>query len=83
MKKIRLKKSLERGEWPSAIWLVDGYPNLVIYANGNTWYISMMGPSEENNPQALRILDRVEHQEFRTRKEAVQAVQAALLFEED
>jgi hypothetical protein len=84
MPEIRLQKTIGRKSWPSAIWKLVDYPNLIVYRNSDRrWYASMLGLDEEASLVALRALSRVEKHTFVTRREAVQALRVALMLEEE
>jgi hypothetical protein len=79
---IRLKKTINRDKWPSAVWGLIDYPNLVVYRNDKLWHVSALGLTEDSTPLAGRVLGRLERQTFPTRRAAVQALQVALILED-
>lgn len=80
---FRLSKTTVKGKWPSAIWEIVDYPTLVVYQNYRQWHLSLLGITEDAVPEAQRAMQKLEKQVFATRREALQALEVALLMEKD
>ena len=82
---MKLVKSIARKGYPSAVWESAEYPGLIIYQphDDSCWQVGLMGEQEEIKPatQLLHSAPGICQGEFRTRGEAVQAVQVAIILQ--
>jgi len=81
---MSLNKFSRRGIYPSAIWEVNDYPGLIIYRQdvGSKWQIGFMGLTDDATSFSRKLYNTpgLRKGYFHTRKEALQAVEVAVLF---
>lgn len=76
---MRVKRWKKKGEDPSATWQVPDIPGLWVYREPEGWVVGYK--FYHPNPLAMNITFRVGGSYFKTRREALQAVEASLILE--
>lgn len=77
---MNLHKIIDCGQWPSAVWQVEGLPCVIILktSTASGWSVGLFGETREQTEQSRQVAARLDKQSFHTRRDALQAVEVAL-----